>query len=223
MAKAGLIASVCALGLLATPVMAATGMQSTVGDSPTNTPATGTGAGASGMQNGSPSAPGSTTLNSSPYGATTQNGASTQNGSVTQNAATQSAAGSNMSGTNGMNTNRAGSDNAARNDMAAGSMSGPNGTAGASNQSGATGSDSTDSRAGMARSDTARHANNGTHSGRSSGMASAQDNVADQLNGQSLQAAEQGHAYDAGAANMGSGMSAPPPAAGQASPGGGSR
>ena len=49
----------------------------------------------------------------------------------------------------------------------------------------------------------------GMHSGHAGGKASSQDNMADQLNGQSLQAATQGHPFSAG----GTGMPQPAPTA----------
>jgi hypothetical protein len=84
----------------------------------------------------------------------------------------------------------------------------------------------TDSRAGMARSNAARASTgtgHGMRSNRSRGMASAQDNMADQLNAQSLQATQQGHTYSAGGADMGGAMSAPNAAAGSSTPGGGNK
>jgi hypothetical protein len=93
------------------------------------------------------------------------------------------------------------------------------------------GSNGTDSRAGMARANAAHSAgsaNNRSRHARSNGAASARDNMADQLNGQSLQAANQGRPYSPGGAGMGGsnaagGMSAPTHSAGGATPGGGSK
>ena len=124
------------------------------------------------------------------------------NTNINRNGATEAQSGANGAGSDNMNRN------------------------GAANRGNAMGSNGTDSRAGMARSDDARMSNR-SRSARSSGAASARDNMADQLNGQSLQAATQGRPYSAGSSDMGGStggrMSAPNAAAGASSPQGGSK